>query len=817
MNRELPNEWAAHFGLAPVPLFAADDVEDGAVHSVLLDGGFGSFAVSVTEEEPWRDRKAASWAWSSNLPHHVTVTERKVAVTRWDNMQVEVLSRRSVESQLDTFYRFLHTDRVRSNQTVVDHVLTLFRQVRSLVAGQGIDDVKCVNAFLGVLARMIEEARPGATSNALAWPNGAEAEALVRALPNGPLAQLTRDALNASLALRLDPALAVRHAGSSIFQEAHFALLRAPATDLFGYAGVAQSLQTTRGGAHFTPAALARIVVEQAIAQVPGLVNRPRLVVSDPACGSGAFLHEAMRTLRRLGFRGELVITGRDISPAAIDMAAFVVGQIASEWMPAGGLSVDLKCADTLRDLLPMSDLILMNPPFVSWAAMTDEQRDQLRSILGKQQAGRSDLSMAFITRAIESLAPGGVLGVLFPSSLLSLQAAAAWREDLLERADLRLLASLGDYGLFTHALVQVAAGVFTRPVDDEPRPATTLALVTSNQPEATGDALRGLRRASHVVGEMGDRDTWRLFHVPISSFKGRSTWRLVAPGVQRALETIAESGATTIGALFDVKQGARTGSNEAFIIDDATLRGLPASERKYFRAALMGDSIREGQIIPGHWVFYPHGERTGREIDSEAALQKHLKVFANHYLVPHKQQLQNRAQIRRSGQGNWWELTRPRTTWALQARPRLVSKYFGGPGGFALDLSAQFVVVQGFAWLLKVDKELDEMADGGPTTRDVLAAYAALFNSRAFSALLAHYSPHVAGGQFDLSPRYTNSVPIPDLIELMRHEQAGRLVSKLVACGHEIRLDDPSWVDLVEETTCALYGSETIRALADA
>jgi len=125
--------------------------------------------------------------------------------------------------------------------------------------------------------------------------------------------------------------------------------------------------------------------------------------------------------------------------------------------------------------------------------------------------------------------------------------------------------------------------------------------------------------------------------------------------------------------------------------------------------------------------------------------------------------------------------------------------------------------VVQGFAWLLKVDRELDEQAGDGPATRDVLAAYAALFNSRAFSALLAHYSPHVAGGQFDLSPRYTNNVPIPDLIELMRHEQAGRLVSQLVACGHDIRLDDPSWVDQVESATCALYGNEAIRELADA
>ncbi len=815
MSREIPQSWATHFGLAPVPLFHADEMDDGSVHSVLLDGGFGSFAISVTDEELWRHRKAASWAWSSNLPHHITITDKKIAVTRWDNPAAEVLSRISVESKLDAFYQFLRADRVRSNQTIVEHSLTLFRQVRSLVAATRLPDEFSVRAFLRVLDTLIERSEESGDGALRRTGGSRDEDPVVPELPQGPIEQLIQDTWTSSSELRLHPALAVRHAGSAIFQEAHFALLRAPMTDLFGYAGVAAAAQTTRGGAHFTPAALARIVVEQAIAQLDGFESRRELIISDPACGSGAFLHEAMRTLRRLGFVGKLTVIGRDISRAAIDMAEFVVSQTAAEWRPEGGLSIDLRCGDSLQDELQVADLILMNPPFISWSSLTASQREQMRDVLGNRLSGRGDMSMAFITRAVASLAPGGALGVLFPASLLSLRAAADWREDLLERTDMRLLASLGDYGLFAHAMVQVAAAVFTRSVSDTQRHETTLALVTANRPDATGDALRGLRRSKDIIGEIGDADAWRLFEVPAASFKARSTWRLLSPSVRRAIEAITEAGTATIGTVFDVKQGVRSGNNKVFVLENADYRRLPASERKYFRHAVMGDSVQDGKINSRYWIFYPYDLR-GKQIDAESTLCKRVKVYAEQYLFPNKAGLEGRSGFGQAESSNWWELTRPRSTWALDRQPRLISKYFAGPGGFALDIDAEFIVVQGFAWILKSAAQSESGASELADPRDILAGYAAIFNSQAFNTMLAFYSPHVAGGQFDLSPRYTSSVPIPDLLELLRDERTGSLVSRLMKCGRDIRLADSEWMHTVESLTQQLYGGDLFLNLIE-
>ncbi len=82
--RDIPNLWSARFGLARVPLFGEGDAPGGVDHAVLLDGGYGTFALSISEDELWREAETASWVWSGNIPHHVTVTEENVTVLRWD-------------------------------------------------------------------------------------------------------------------------------------------------------------------------------------------------------------------------------------------------------------------------------------------------------------------------------------------------------------------------------------------------------------------------------------------------------------------------------------------------------------------------------------------------------------------------------------------------------------------------------------------------------------------------------------------------------------------------------------------------------------
>ena len=391
---------------------------------------------------------------------------------------------------------FLRTIDSRSSKTVVEHLLGLFRRVRSLTSAAKIPDERTTDIFLATLCEMMmpENVRDGSEVFGLSG----DAVELKSRLDQRGISAAINDIQNGSgslALLRLHPELAVRHAGGQLFQEAHFELLRAPTSlDLFSIVGDAEVTQTTRGGTHYTPPALARILVEQVLGTVPNISARPELILCDPACGSGAFLHEALRSLRRIGFNGKLKIIGQDISDAAIAMARFVLNTSIRDWSPWGGCNLQLRTGDSLGELgIPSADIIVMNPPFISFGAQTAQQREQLREVMGGAGSARGDLSMAFILRAMDALQPNGVLGALFPASLLSLKAAATWRERLTESGDFHLLASIGDFGLFTHAQVQVACAAIRKGKASPPSEAAVL--ITKNDVRATADAFRWLRK----------------------------------------------------------------------------------------------------------------------------------------------------------------------------------------------------------------------------------------------------------------------------------------------------------------------------------
>ena len=233
-----------------------------------------------------------------------------------------------------------------------------------------------------------------------------------------------------------------------------------------------------------------------------------------------------------------------------------------------------------------------------------------------------------------------------------------------------------------------------------------------------------------------------------------------------------------SVGQLFEIHQGMRTGSKGAFLLSEPEFMSLPKRERKYFRRAAGQGVVKDGALVGGDYVFYPYAP-SGPLLESEGQLNVEVPTYLKGWLLPRKSSLG-----RRAGISAWWLPTRPRS-WQLESRRKLLSTYFGEAGSFAYDDSGEYVVVDGFAWLWQ--RALVGV-DGAEMDFDATIlpyAYLALLNSEVFERIVSCYSWRLQGGQMRLENRFVSRVPIPDLSDEDRISR--QILNELASLGHKI------------------------------
>ena len=816
--RNLSQQWAKLSGLAPVALFASDENRPDGQHHAMLDGAHGSFVLSEFGDDPHPCPEAAGWAWSSDLPHHVAVAHGEVQITRWDCLEQSHWPLSAVEANFEGFYAALANDEVTSNQTVVQHMLNLFRRLRVLATRSHAGDTATPMCFLGLLEELIQrhsatstltvEARPVEHSTPAEPADPAEPAFWLRMLNESGVEALIDDALGAGYArpFNIWPSLAVRHAGGAIFQEVQSELLHWTRPTPSGCAKPARRRQTGRSGAHYTPSTLARSVAEQTIRRLADSRARERITVLDPSCGSGSMLNEALRALQWIGCDAEIVLVGRDTSATSTSMAWFLLAHAAADWRRVAPITLDIRTDDSLATSLPEADVVVMNPPFIPWTALDAHQRERAREALGTDFESHPDYSAAFVTRALEALRPGGALGTLLPASLLTSEAALRWRNTLLQRASPSVVAFLGDYQLLSHALVSVAAAVFTHRESERQTPNVTAVRVEPGTPNHAGDAMRALRTFTEGKETRGERGRWEVFEKPLDELASRPTWQLLSARTQRKLSALLEETLAPARELFEIYRGIHVPNARALARKINAGDTSTAGERTGIGPALLDESIRSAQICEEYWLCYPS--------DTERALPK--REQSEHVPEPHSIQApdavtQDPSQpgVRAESPTTKNDLEGPPHTelpfWLDNKAPRLVCRNVGSPGSFALDIEARFIAIEGYAWFLNRDR-----ADR-PTIlslEDQLHGYLALLNSSLFFAVLDFFSPIAAPGQYSLEPTYVGEVPIPDFERLCEEQRSNAPAAfELAMLGRVPRTEEPWWVHAVDDLVAELYG----------
>jgi SAM-dependent methyltransferase len=675
--------------------------------------------------------------------------------------------------------------------SVVSKLMSVFRRLRAAL-GPTVDGVQALEAFLCFLACADDQA----TLNNLdlsKWSLPASAKGAANDINENTWSVLLNEAITGErrLGLRTNFDLLLRHASGQLFQEAHYHAIfdLSGQLQLVGFppSPIRPTRTTEYKGLHFTPPSLARSIVEEALAALEafGTLSERQLTIFDPACGSGEFLREALRLLRLKSFVGKVRLIGWDISAAACSTSRFVLAWEARNF--PGSVEFEIIAQDSLSvDVWPTVDLVLMNPPFVSWEDMGKSEREKVIDTLASASS-RPDMASAFLRKATMSLRLNGVIGTVLPASILTSKSALNLRAELSEKLSLRIIARLGSQQLFSDTMVDPA---FIIGVNNEERSAGEIALWADHRPESASASLRALRRMRQDdpgTDVLIDGDGFSIYRSPTLG-QGSENW---APRRYKAWRLLEQtSRLPRVGDLFNVRQGIRTGANDVFLLTNEQWVSLPAKERKFFRAAIVNSSIRKNFLTISMYVFYPFGRF---KIDEEAYLEKSLPHYYSQYLKPARDKL-----IKRPGIREWWELTRHRS-WQVEEEPKLVSTYFGDNDSFAVDVEGSTVVLQGYAWFPKSSiVKLPDAMEG------FSLACLALLASSPTSILLSAVSNHVGGGQWDLSTRFVERLPMPDLLS---DEISADIYKGLVSLGDMLSKKTEVDRKLLDDLAIAAYG----------
>lgn len=770
--------WSSRLGLATTPLFGAGVRPSTGRHTAMLDGVAGSFAFSTNFDATERDSELSEWAWSSMLRHHVTFGER-IEVRSAAARTTELFTRQSVERNLDGFLRFLESRTEAPRVDVAEHVISVFRKHAQWL-GAGEEGVGAM--FLGLAATGLDygiDHIPDAPELISAIQNKYNLSDQTLSAVHG----VNRDYLRrfadelgfcASEGKQLNLDLAVRHANGPLFQDAHALICTMPAQGtLFGLGADVPRITGYGKGAYFTPQGLARSVADYVLSRVLRR-STGHVVVADVACGSGVFLSEALRALVRHGFAGTVKLVGVDISSDAVAMAKFntacTIRDLDSNLIT---VETDFRCGDFFQTEIEWAtiDIVLMNPPFISWEVMSKSQQETVRQVLGSSYRGRMDYSTAFIMKVVENLKPSAWVASLLPVGAIAGQHGEKWRHQLAEQAQPSMVASLGDHSLFRGALVNPGVLILQKqPVAES----SVILLWSSERKDAASAGLRELRKVLPEMNVSATRmNDWALYPVEQREFISRSNWLPSPSAVGALLTQLRLTTTTTVANLFSIKQGVRTGLREAFIISEETWSALPKTEQVHFRPVADSRHISGGKINSDSYILWLNGDYSGTADE----VRECVPVFFEKIFSLHLEQLRGRKGVSADTPG---KLTRERNFNKMNL-PQIVSKMFARSFGFATDLEGKYVIVQGLAWQPK-NKLLQSFKNDSQSIRDALILYTGILNSEIFFRLIKDFTTNVAGGQLDLSAKFLNNVPLPDLGErLQESDELNEIAKKLL------------------------------------
>lgn len=402
-------------------------------------------------------------------------------------------------------------------------------------------------------------------------------------------------------------------------------------------------------------------------------------------------------------------------------------------------------------------DVVLANPPYVRQELIKDI-KPQLQELYPEVYGGRADLYVYFYARAVEMLAPGGMLAFISSNKFFRASYGKGLRAFLGENCDIQSITDFGDSPIFE---------------------ATAYPMIfVAQKTGSSGETWFTDTRVSNGNGlDVKTVIRSRGFALASDAVTGEA-WSFADRQMALRMEKMIQSGPPLKehidGLIF---AGIKTGYNTAFWIDSRTRAEIveadPASN-ELIKPLCRGDDVARWSFEknPDRWIIYTP---RGTDIRRYPAIEKHLRQY--------KGRLEKRALDQK-----WFELQQAQTRYAAEFdSPKIVYPDIALAPRFALDDQEMYIDMTAFCI---------------PTDDLFLLG---VLNSKPVHEFYAYISAQIRGGYLRYKTQYVERIPIPRA-QKAEQTQIAKLVQKCIDAGGK---NCEKWENEIDALVAGLYGVE--------
>jgi len=492
------------------------------------------------------------------------------------------------------------------------------------------------------------------------------------------------------------------------------------------------------------------------------------LTICDPACGSGAFLNQALEFLiaehsyvdeLQAKMMGDAMILsdiensilerniyGVDLNDESVEIAKLSLWlRTAQKGRKLNSLNNNIKCGNSLIDDVAVAgekafswekefpdvfakggfDVIIGNPPYVQLQSM-GPMSDTLKNIGFETYEKGADLYCLFSEKGYSLLKIGGIQSFIMPNKWMIVSYGKPLRK-FLSKTGLTQILNFGDIQFFDGAATIVCIFVTQKKSNS-----SNVKVLSLNQKNYSGDFFTSIESNSYEYS--------------INRFS-ENEWIIKPLDVSLILDKMKKKSVELNSLNINIYRGILTGYNNAFYINEETKKKIISEDPK--SANVIKKMIRGRDVIPYGYSNYEYLINTHNGIKSKNNYIESIKIDEFPAIKNHLNQYYNFLE-KRSDKGDTPYNLRNCAYLDVFLRKKIIYPNMTSLFPFMYDESGVFANQKCFI-LSSKDENIS------------LLALTAIFNSSLCKLWIYYNCPELLGGTREISKVYFEKFPVPN------------------------------------------------------